>query len=485
MPCRRRRRGEPGRSGRDVPVAIRRQRHDPRARRLARQEHVAYLIDQIEQTPNIAVLPHAEVVAAERRGAARVGHGARQGRTGGGATIPADAMFVFIGAVPGSDVVRDLVELDDHGFVLTGLDLMRDGQRPRGWTPRRDPFIRWRRACPASSRPATCGRIRGGGGEGGRRTESGRGGGRGMERVQKGGTGGRSSRGGKERGVKHGRVGSEVVAVVAGCEAEGGPGVWERGGGSPGGSPGGRGGSARRRAPRRGRRSAARGDRGGGRRGPLAVAGGARRGRADARRRDRLRRGGAAACPAASCGRCRPRSTSTWPSRARHPARRPPSRAKARGAASKRRADGAADADADAAAERGADADRRGGGRPRGAGARRGRTSHARRGSRAAPGGDLSPGGPPGRSATSSSAASTSCATTSRRPTRRRGPRGASTSHADASDRAIGRGGTRRPSRDRLGLTRRGAPRHPGPSAPPAKWAPDCRSGRKGRRGSA
>ena len=45
---------------------------------------------------------------------------------------PADAMFVFIGAMSGSDVVRDLVEVEEHRLVLTGQDLIRDGHRPRG-----------------------------------------------------------------------------------------------------------------------------------------------------------------------------------------------------------------------------------------------------------------------------------------------------------------------------------------------------------------
>lgn len=61
--------------------------------------------------------------------------------TGAEEDLPADAMFIFIGAVPGSDLVRGLLELDDHGFVLTGPDLVHDGRRPRGWTLRRDPLL--------------------------------------------------------------------------------------------------------------------------------------------------------------------------------------------------------------------------------------------------------------------------------------------------------------------------------------------------------
>ena len=43
--------------------------------------------------------------------------------------------------MPGSELVRDLLELDDGGFVITGQDLVLNGRRPRGWTLKRDPFI--------------------------------------------------------------------------------------------------------------------------------------------------------------------------------------------------------------------------------------------------------------------------------------------------------------------------------------------------------
>ncbi len=56
-------------------------------------------------------------------------------------TLPGAAMFVFIGAQPQSDLVKDLVMCDDKGFILTGRDLIIDGKRPKGWTLDRDPFM--------------------------------------------------------------------------------------------------------------------------------------------------------------------------------------------------------------------------------------------------------------------------------------------------------------------------------------------------------
>ena len=56
-------------------------------------------------------------------------------------TLPAAAIFIFIGALPQSDVVKDLVMLDPHGFILTGTDLMKDGKPPKGWPLDRNPVI--------------------------------------------------------------------------------------------------------------------------------------------------------------------------------------------------------------------------------------------------------------------------------------------------------------------------------------------------------
>jgi thioredoxin reductase (NADPH) len=56
-------------------------------------------------------------------------------------TVPADAIFIFIGAVPHSECVAGIVERSNAGFILTGPDLMRDGKRPRNWTLKRDPYL--------------------------------------------------------------------------------------------------------------------------------------------------------------------------------------------------------------------------------------------------------------------------------------------------------------------------------------------------------
>jgi thioredoxin reductase (NADPH) len=98
-----------------------------------------YLIQQLAETPNIEVRTCTEVVAAE-------GDEHLQKITlldnaaGHQETVAAQWLFVFIGAVPGTDWLDGLVERDPRGFVLAGPDLVIGGQRPRGWPLDRDPY---------------------------------------------------------------------------------------------------------------------------------------------------------------------------------------------------------------------------------------------------------------------------------------------------------------------------------------------------------
>ena len=99
-----------------------------------------YLIDQIKKTPNIQVEAHARV--SEVHGDSRLeAISIHCGDSGQNDRVPANSLFVFIGAEPNTDWLAGVVERDERGFILTGADLMRDGKRPPGWPPDRDPYL--------------------------------------------------------------------------------------------------------------------------------------------------------------------------------------------------------------------------------------------------------------------------------------------------------------------------------------------------------
>jgi thioredoxin reductase (NADPH) len=98
-----------------------------------------YLIEQVENVPNITVRTCTEVVGARGDGHLE-GLTLRDATTGETEDVPAQHLFVFIGAAPLTDWLDGVVERDDHGFVLTGPDLAVDGQPPEEWPLDRAPY---------------------------------------------------------------------------------------------------------------------------------------------------------------------------------------------------------------------------------------------------------------------------------------------------------------------------------------------------------
>lgn len=99
-----------------------------------------YLIDQIGATENIQVICESEVV--EVHGSDRLEAVTYKNvNTDQSTKAEGSAMFIFIGAAPRTELVADIVERNPAGFIITGQDLVHDGQRPKGWTLKRDPFL--------------------------------------------------------------------------------------------------------------------------------------------------------------------------------------------------------------------------------------------------------------------------------------------------------------------------------------------------------
>jgi thioredoxin reductase (NADPH) len=99
-----------------------------------------YLIDRIRETPNISVQYNSRITEVHGNSHLEA-ISIHCGTTAQTVTVPANSLFIFIGATPHAYFVEDLVECDEHGFILSGPDLIRDGKRPKGWELDRDPAL--------------------------------------------------------------------------------------------------------------------------------------------------------------------------------------------------------------------------------------------------------------------------------------------------------------------------------------------------------
>lgn len=94
-----------------------------------------YLIEQLRALPNVELRTGTQAIGAEGED----GHLARlllRDSDGGESVEQVDACFVFIGAAPRTDWLRDVVARDERGFILAGLDA-----RANGWPLERDPYL--------------------------------------------------------------------------------------------------------------------------------------------------------------------------------------------------------------------------------------------------------------------------------------------------------------------------------------------------------
>ncbi len=102
-----------------------------------------YLVDRIEASPNIKVHAHTEVVALQgtrQNGLQSVTW--RDANTGTEVDCPSRHVFVFIGADPNADWLKNCeLAVDSKGFVLTGADAPRTAMRKHnGGGPDRAPM---------------------------------------------------------------------------------------------------------------------------------------------------------------------------------------------------------------------------------------------------------------------------------------------------------------------------------------------------------
>jgi thioredoxin reductase (NADPH) len=99
-----------------------------------------YLIKNIEKTPNIKIHTHTEVVSAAGEKVLE-NITLKDANTGKEKTVPAKALFIYIGAKPGTVWLNNIVRKDERGFILTGNDLIKDKSFSTFWKLERKPFL--------------------------------------------------------------------------------------------------------------------------------------------------------------------------------------------------------------------------------------------------------------------------------------------------------------------------------------------------------
>jgi thioredoxin reductase (NADPH) len=80
-----------------------------------------YLITRLEHTPNVRI--HTKTTVTALRGAEHVASATITNAEGGMEDLPVCGVFVLIGADPRSAWLRDMIGLDEHGFILTGQEV--------------------------------------------------------------------------------------------------------------------------------------------------------------------------------------------------------------------------------------------------------------------------------------------------------------------------------------------------------------------------
>ncbi|MBK9099060.1 MAG: FAD-dependent oxidoreductase [bacterium] len=114
-----------------------------------------YLIENINKTPNINVHTRTEVVSVDGENILQK-ITLKDIDTGTEKTVPAKALFIYIGAKPGTMWMNNFILKDPKGYIITGNELMEEKSFNTFWKLERKPFL------PESNVPGifACGDVR-------------------------------------------------------------------------------------------------------------------------------------------------------------------------------------------------------------------------------------------------------------------------------------------------------------------------------------
>jgi thioredoxin reductase (NADPH) len=100
----------------------------------------AYLIEQLQATGNVGILPQSEIV--EARGSERLEELVIRDYTAGSdRTVSAGALYIFIGAKPFTDWIALDILKDSKGFLETGNTVRQHPSFAKIWKQDRDPYL--------------------------------------------------------------------------------------------------------------------------------------------------------------------------------------------------------------------------------------------------------------------------------------------------------------------------------------------------------
>ncbi|GAA4274274.1 FAD-dependent oxidoreductase [Aquimarina gracilis] len=101
----------------------------------------SYLIDQINDIDNITLLGHTNITKATGENERLTQLELTNSETSEIKTVPADALFIFIGARPYTDWIQLNIIKNERGFIETGRDLSRYDNFRKIWKKEREPFL--------------------------------------------------------------------------------------------------------------------------------------------------------------------------------------------------------------------------------------------------------------------------------------------------------------------------------------------------------
>jgi thioredoxin reductase (NADPH) len=99
-----------------------------------------YLIENISNTPNINVLTSTEVIAADGENILET-ITLKDVISDEERTAPAKALFIYIGAKPGTIWLGDSILKDNKGYIITGSELLKQISFNSIWKLKRDPLL--------------------------------------------------------------------------------------------------------------------------------------------------------------------------------------------------------------------------------------------------------------------------------------------------------------------------------------------------------